>query len=124
MNKDITEIVIKVNNREEYDNLYRIIYFSVFKYFNYLERIERYPNYIFINFYTFNSVFFSNQDNMLNDDEVLSFIKERRDYTYSKIYNMNNLNQILYILKNKTISPTYKPKGKIIRTFEDFNNNF
>jgi len=119
MNKEITEIVVKVNDMDEYDKLYRTIKLN-YDDFQYLGRIEKYPNYIFINFHFFNSAFYSNKEENLNDLDVINFIRTRRNFTYNKIFNINNINEILNILKNKTVIPSYTPKGKIIRTFENF----
>jgi len=119
MNKEITEIVVKVNDMDEYDKLYRTIKLN-YDDFQYLGRIEKYPNYIFINFHFFNSVYYSNREENLNDLDVINFIRTRRNFTYNKIFNINNINEILNILKNKTVIPSYTPKGKIIRTFENF----
>ncbi|MFA5587018.1 MAG: hypothetical protein WDA02_10950 [Saccharofermentanales bacterium] len=122
MNKEITEIVVKVNNVDEYNKLYRTIKLNYDK-INYLERIGKYPNYIFINFYYYTCSFFSNRKEDLNDSEVINFIITRRNYTYDKIFNINDINYILYIIKSKNFIPNYIPKGKIIRTFENFKSS-
>lgn len=119
MNKEITEIIVKVNDMSEYNKLYSDIKLNHDE-FKYLNSISLYPNYIFIDFYSLNSVYFSNQLSSLNDKNVFDFIRTRRKYTYNKLFSINDINQILIILKNKTLQPTYNPKGKIIRTFENF----
>lgn len=72
------------------------------------------------------------------DDKILRFIdgyhhdsielarKGIYPESYPKLFNINNLEQYINLVVNKRISPTYKPKGKIVREnkiFEEVADN-